>query len=35
MFSLAIEKASGKKLVREDLEQGVSAVSAFSRHGIM
>lgn len=35
VFSLALEKARGEKLVREDLEQGVSAVSAFARHGIM
>jgi hypothetical protein len=35
VFSLALEKARGEKLVREDLEQGVSTVSAFARHGIM
>ena len=34
-FSLALEKARGEKLVKKDLEQGVSAVSAFARHGIM
>jgi regulator of RNase E activity RraA len=35
VFSLALEKARGEKLVKKDLEQGVSAVEAFSRHGIM
>ena len=35
VFSLALEKARGEKLVKKDLEQGVSAVSAFARHGIM
>lgn len=35
VFSLALEKARGEKLVKKDLEQGVSAVSAFERHGIM
>jgi regulator of RNase E activity RraA len=35
VFSLALEKARGEKLVKMDLEQGVSAVSAFARHGIM
>ena len=34
VFSLALEKARGEKLVKKDLEQG-SAVSAFARHGIM
>jgi regulator of RNase E activity RraA len=34
-FSLALEKARGEELVKKDLEQGVSAVSAFARHGIM
>jgi regulator of RNase E activity RraA len=35
VFSLALEKARGERLVKKDLEQGVSAVSAFARHGIM
>ena len=35
VFSLALEKARGEELVKKDLEQGVSAVSAFERHGIM
>jgi regulator of RNase E activity RraA len=35
VFSLALEKARGEKLVRKDLEQGMSAVSAFAHHGIM
>ena len=35
VFSLALEKARGEKLVKNDLEKGVSAVSAFERHGIM
>ena len=35
VFSLALEKARGERLVKKDLEEGVSAVSAFERHGIM
>lgn len=35
VFSRAIEKARGEKVVKKDLEDGVSAVSAFARHGIM
>lgn len=35
VFSLALEKARGERLVKKDLEDGVSAVSAFTRHGIM
>jgi regulator of RNase E activity RraA len=35
VFSLALEKAGGERLVKKDLEEGVSAVSAFERHGIM
>lgn len=35
IFSKALEKARGEKVVRKDLEQGVSAVAAFARHGIM
>lgn len=35
VFSLALEKARGEKLVKNDLERGVSAVSAFESHGIM
>lgn len=35
VFSKAIEKVRGEKCVRMDLEAGVTAVSAFARHGIM
>jgi regulator of RNase E activity RraA len=35
IFSLALEKARGEKTVKRDLESGLSAVAAFSRHGIM
>ncbi len=35
VFSLSLEKAREEKQVKKDLEQGVSAVSAFARHGIM
>jgi regulator of RNase E activity RraA len=35
VFTLALEKARGEKLVKADLEQGVSAVAAFARHKIM
>jgi regulator of RNase E activity RraA len=34
-FSLALEKVRGERLVRQELEQGSSAVAAFRRHGIM
>lgn len=35
VFSRALEKARGEKLVKKDLEAGVSAVAAFAHHGIM
>lgn len=35
VFSKALEKARGEKTVKRDLENGVSAVEAFARHGIM
>ena len=35
VFSRALEKARSEKTVRRDLENGVSAVEAFARHGIM
>lgn len=35
VFRQAFEKVRGEKRVRQDLESGVSAVSAFARHGIM
>jgi regulator of RNase E activity RraA len=35
VFSMALEKARGEKTVKRDLESGVSAVEAFTRHGIM
>ncbi len=35
IFSMAFEKARGEKLVKKDLEQGISAAAAFARHGIM
>ena len=35
VFSKAIEKARGEKLVRKALEQGSSAVAAFEKFGIM
>lgn len=35
VFSRALEKARGEKTVRRDLEAGLSAVNAFSKHGIM
>ena len=35
VFSRALEKARGEKQVKKDLEQGISAVDAFARHGIM
>ncbi len=35
VFSKALEKARGEKTVKRDLEGGMSAVEAFSRHGIM
>jgi regulator of RNase E activity RraA len=35
VFSLAIEKARGEKLVRKAIEAGSSAVDAFAKFGIM
>jgi regulator of RNase E activity RraA len=35
VFSLAIEKARGEKLVRKAIEEGTSAVDAFAKFGIM
>lgn len=35
VFTRALEKARGEKLVRKALEEGSSAVSAFEKHGIM
>jgi regulator of RNase E activity RraA len=34
-FTLALEKARGEKTVRKALEEGMSAVAAFRKHGIM
>jgi regulator of RNase E activity RraA len=35
IFSKALEKARGEKVVRKALEEGSSAVAAFEKHGIM
>ena len=35
VFTKALEKARGEKLVRKALEEGSSAVTAFEKHGIM
>jgi regulator of RNase E activity RraA len=35
VFSKALEKVRGEKLVRKALEAGSSAVAAFEKHGIM
>jgi regulator of RNase E activity RraA len=35
VFTLALEKARGEKVVRRELESGSSAVAAFRKHGIM
>ena len=35
VFSLALEKARGEKLVREAIENGMSAVAAFRQYGIL
>ena len=35
VFTLALEKARGEKIVRSELESGSSAVAAFRKHGIM
>ena len=35
VFTKALEKARGEKVVRKALEEGSSAVAAFAKHGIM
>jgi regulator of RNase E activity RraA len=35
VFTKALEKARGEKVVRRELESGMSAVAAFKKHGIM
>lgn len=35
VFTKALEKARGEKLVKRELERGISAVEAFAHHGIM
>jgi regulator of RNase E activity RraA len=35
VFTRALEKARGEKVVKSDLEAGSSAVAAFRKHGIM
>ena len=35
VFTRALEKARSEKTVKRDLENGVTAVEAFARHGIM
>jgi regulator of RNase E activity RraA len=35
VFTNALEKTRGEKTVKRDLENGVTAVEAFARHGIM
>lgn len=35
VFTLALEKARGEKIVRKAIEAGSSAVEAFAKHGIM
>jgi regulator of RNase E activity RraA len=35
VFTLALEKARGEKVVKGELESGSSAVAAFRKHGIM
>ena len=34
-FTLALEKVRGERTVRKALEDGMSAVAAFRKHGIM
>jgi 4-hydroxy-4-methyl-2-oxoglutarate aldolase len=34
-FALALEKVRGERTVRNALEEGMSAVAAFRKHGIM
>lgn len=35
VFTKALEKARSEKLVKKDLEKGISAVAAFQKYGIM
>ena len=35
VFSKALEKARGEKLVKKALEEGMSTVDAFEKFGIM
>ena len=35
VFSKALEKVRGERLVRKALEEGSTAVAAFEKHGIM
>jgi regulator of RNase E activity RraA len=35
VFTRALEKARGEKLVRKAIEEGSTAVQAFEKHGIM
>jgi hypothetical protein len=35
VFSRALEKARGEKVVKSELEAGSSAPAAFRKHGIM
>jgi 4-hydroxy-4-methyl-2-oxoglutarate aldolase len=35
VFTRALEKARGEKLVRKAIEEGSSAVEAFEKYGIM
>ena len=35
VFTKALEKARGEKMVKKELEAGSSAVAAFAKHGIM
>jgi hypothetical protein len=35
VFTRALEKARGEKLVRKAIEEGSSAVKAFEKYGIM
>ena len=35
VFTRALEKARGEKMVKKDLEAGSTAVAAFAKHGIM
>jgi hypothetical protein len=35
VFTRALEKARGEQLVRKAIENGMSGVEAFEKHGIM